>query len=706
MSGVDKIKISNLGNSENYFGDFIKTPQTYSNQTNNSSVETVNFFDTNNTAERNKTIYTNSVISKLENNLDANTGAYSLFGNSFWTNSFDDNWLNNGIPIIKTNVKTVNDTLERTCATITVGTFSLVEGLLNFGEAIVDFLALSGTISRSIVTGLYDGYQAINGLITGKEWHSVTKEMWNDTQAFISNKYVSGWFDTFYNTGFGSYLRDTSYSFDTVRSVGNGVGYVAGIVILTIATFGVGSVVSTGGTVSVSSATAVTNAAAMSTTATLAGIGKGTEDAWNNGADIVEGVVAGGLYGAWEGFQFFIGSKIGGFNKFSSKGVNVLSRIILDGLDGGLEGFVQPLIKTTYKDESYIGAFKSYGGWQNVLTNAVIGSISSSIGEGFDLAKHFASNFEQDIKYIDTNAQVVTSDSSFITTLDKNIKTGISEIDNLVDCMHKNGLTDDYIKNALPDLKKYYDLKDKVKTFDGSSKEVSALMKEYFGDVSNKISFMFLGGKQIDEIISHLSDDEIIDFTDFLNNTKQGKFISNLTFDEREWISNYTGSSYQQINNALRLENGLYSNAIENIDSAIKKFGGLDTNMRLYRGDKVTPFTQNYPELFEGIDINDLDSVYASLKTLEGRKLTDKGYFSTSPGYNTSFAVDEDCPIVYEILAPEGTEGAYVNSISGNSGECEVLLARNTEMRLIEVQPPKIDINGNLKIVLKCIVTN
>ena len=240
---------------------------------------------------------------------------------------------------------------------------------------------------------------------------------------FVSNQYVSGWFDLLYqNTGYGQWLADNAYGFDITRSIGSGIGYIAGVVILTIATFGAGSVVAAGGSVTASTAAAATTATQMAVTATAAGIGRGTQNAWADGADLLEGLTAGTFTGLWEGLQFYIGGKISGLKVFGADGIlksigssgigtkllNGLARVVLDGADGGVEGFVLPLITSIYKDgyydengnyvefladqnifERYSELFDDNGGWTTVWTQASIGSATSLLGEAFDLRKYF-----------------------------------------------------------------------------------------------------------------------------------------------------------------------------------------------------------------------------------------------------------------------------------------------------------------------------
>lgn len=350
---------------------------------------------------------------------------------SSWWDDVTDWWNSDFSPWVKEAASVVWDDIKSAGATIAVGVQSLVEGILEFGESIVDFGALLGTGIASIGTGIYDGYQAIRGAITDEEWSSVTKQMWNGTKGFVSNQYVSGWFDSLYqNTGYGQWLSENAIAFDSVRDVASGIGYVSGVVVLSVATFGAGSVVATGGTATAASAMAATTSAQMAATAAVAGIGKGTQNAWADGAGILEGLGAGTLSGIWEGCQFYVGGKIGSLNLFGADGVlksvgsseigtkilNGLSRVVLDGIDGGVEGFVAPIISSIYKDgyydesgnyiefsdeqnifDRYSEMFDDNGGWKNVLTQASVGSFTSLLGEAFDLGKHFSKKPEADV---------------------------------------------------------------------------------------------------------------------------------------------------------------------------------------------------------------------------------------------------------------------------------------------------------------------
>lgn len=307
---------------------------------------------------------------------------------------FEYEWNHKIAPILIDSGETVGNVIERTTATVATGATSIIEGLAGFGEAILDFSTLVGTTAASAVTGVIDLGQAIRGAVTGKDWDSLTKQMWNKTQEVVAQKQVETAFNSMYeNTAYGNWLKDKSYAFDTIRELGKGIGYTSGVVALTLGTFGAGGALLGGAGTAVN-----VSSIQLASTAAAAGLGKGTEKAWSEGASTLEGLGYGAANGLWEGIQFFAGAKIGGSTLFGENGkfltnlsenavktkiMNSAGRIVLDGADGGIEGFVQPILGGIYKDGNYSELFNEYGGWQNVLTQAAVGSAMSSVGEGF-----------------------------------------------------------------------------------------------------------------------------------------------------------------------------------------------------------------------------------------------------------------------------------------------------------------------------------
>lgn len=274
-----------------------------------------------------------------------------------------------------------------------VGVFgiSLVEGVGDFLETCADLLDIAATGILSVFTLGYD-------LITGE---NATERMWEETKARVSVKEVESVFNTFYSeTRVGQALKKNAYGFETVRSIGKGVGYTAGIIALNVLT---------GGTAAgLEAAAGTVSGGQLMVTAGALGFSNGSEEAWADGATIEKGLAYGGATGLWEGAQWAIGGKIsqvGGIGDkiatdiFKNTGSGALIRVGLDAIDSGAEGFVQPALTMIYKDyegntfaEKYSQAFNQAGGFKNVLTQASIGAVMSSAGEATDARKILKSN--------------------------------------------------------------------------------------------------------------------------------------------------------------------------------------------------------------------------------------------------------------------------------------------------------------------------
>ena len=410
MSGVGKINVSiERGLSKNIENYTKKLLQERKSLSNNSAYSTnIEEFQLEDTGKETFAIQNESgIIENIKDNIgdflestgdffsetacDIGEGINSIVDkiDTGW-NDIKDHWDQNIAPLVIEGGEKIGTFLERASATVGTTVTSVVEGVLGVGESLIDFLVLAGTTGATAITGIIDLGQALGGLLTGNDWDSLTKKMWDQTKDFVSIEGVKTAFDDMYeNTAYGKWLKENSYAFDTVRGIGNGVGYTAGIVGLSILTFGgAGSIL--GGEVAIGSTQ-------LAATAGGIGLSKGTESSWADGAGILEGLAYGGASGVWEGIQYFLGAKIGGLNLFGEGGkfltnlgaeeiktkiINSLGRVVLDGADGGIEGFIQPMLGSIYKDGNYSELFNEYGGWQNVLTQATVGSIMSSIGEG------------------------------------------------------------------------------------------------------------------------------------------------------------------------------------------------------------------------------------------------------------------------------------------------------------------------------------
>ncbi|HIS90080.1 MAG TPA: hypothetical protein IAC20_00270 [Candidatus Faecisoma merdavium] len=332
----------------------------------------------------------------------------------------------------------INGDFVGALASIKVLKLSFEEGVFQFGEAMVDTSAILSTGFVSLFTFAFDVGGFVYSSVTDNDFVSASEIMWSNTKSFVSQTHVTNMYNDFYeNTFIGRFISEKSYDFETVRSIGNGIGYTTGVTALTIGTFGLGSAAgAAGGTATAGLAGGSVTAGQLSLVAGLAGMGRGTETAWNNGASLTEGLLAGGLTGLWEGLQFYVGSKIGGTNifngtnKITNNFLNSSMRMILDGIDGGVEGFIQPLISLVYSDgyydefgnyieftsednffERYKQVFDDNGGFSAVFVNAAVGTGSSFLGEIFDVGRYFENkenklNIDSEVKPTSTGIDI------------------------------------------------------------------------------------------------------------------------------------------------------------------------------------------------------------------------------------------------------------------------------------------------------------
>lgn len=162
-----------------------------------------------------------------------------------------------------------------------------------------------------------------------------------------------------------------------------------------------------------------------------------------------------------------------------------------------------------------------------------------------------------------------------------------------------------------------------------------------------------------------------------------------------ESIKAYTGMSYQEINNILRRIPKPYTTEfskrvqqIKDIDSAMSQLS-LDENMILYRGR-----TKNFiARMVPGVEAANLNSEV--LDRLVGTSFVEQGYSSTSTLESVATG-DFGGGVLMRIKAPSNTRGIYVESITRNAGEEEILLARETEFRIVGYEIKEGDPNGFL----------
>ena len=103
----------------------------------------------------------------------------------------------------------------------------------------------------------------------------------------------------------------------------------------------------------------------------------------------VKGLAIGGLKGAWEGAQWYVGGKINGLFKgagsvISNKLLSSLTRVGLDSLTGAVEVPFQSFVTMLSEGKSWSEAWNANGGWDAVKKQAAIGALSSGFGESLD----------------------------------------------------------------------------------------------------------------------------------------------------------------------------------------------------------------------------------------------------------------------------------------------------------------------------------
>lgn len=153
-------------------------------------------------------------------------------------------------------------------------------------EAIGDFVVILNSVLATSKTVLCD---IVSGIATGNWDWSTTKKMWSTTKTIVAYNWTNKIFDAFYDTSLGKKLDEYAYSPFKSDGMGcqiiNGVGYVAGVVVLTIVTAGAFGAATAAGSAA-STAVGVTGTQ-LAATATAAGIGKYTAEEWNkNGISI------------------------------------------------------------------------------------------------------------------------------------------------------------------------------------------------------------------------------------------------------------------------------------------------------------------------------------------------------------------------------------------------------------------------------------
>ena len=141
-----------------------------------------------------------------------------------------------------------SDGFEKACdfggatgATIVNTFFSLAEGLVSFGEAVVDTAAIVATAINSQYTLRLDALNYLGCKITGKEFESLTIKMWIKTMEAVAYDATGTAFAALYDTkamkavdsaaaGFAKRYNPETGEQGLLYSIGKGVGYYGGMI--------------------------------------------------------------------------------------------------------------------------------------------------------------------------------------------------------------------------------------------------------------------------------------------------------------------------------------------------------------------------------------------------------------------------------------------------------------------------------------------
>lgn len=199
----------------------------------------------------------------------------------------------------------------------------------------------------------------------------------------------------------------------------------------------------------------------------IAGIGRGSDTSWNDGASLTEGLLVGGIQGFVDSLSYFAGVKLG--NVTLGNGTSILSkiktyifRVSADSTDGFVNAIIQTPIQRIYKEDSIGDIFKSNGGWKNVLATTILAGGFSALFQGIDIKNNNKLKTNVSAKEIERVIDNVHGYQLNISDLDDFYKSKLKQgfftqeqIDNiLLDINNKGYLspeTGSYLKNLLDD---------------------------------------------------------------------------------------------------------------------------------------------------------------------------------------------------------------------------------------------------------------
>lgn len=444
----------------------------------------------------------------------------------------------------------------------------------------IDFFGLSD-LAYSLAKKTSVGKYIDENSTKNEKVHNNSGKVTGVAKNIVAKDYTKSFFDSVYEkTAFGKWVKDNSLGFDTVRTVGNMTGKVAGIIAISVLIPGGGAIV-------------------RPLLAGMSGYGEGVQESFANGSSFEDGLAYGFSKGSFEGIQWFIGEKIGGSSIFKNKAANSLFRIAMDGADSAADSIINPLLDMNkeYTDEQkeqilmlvnydksgnkisdktweelssqekYQALFEYNGGVHGLVVNTLMGAGMSAFGEATDLAKKVdgttKTNTDINIRK-NVDGEVVNTDSLIQSKLNR-----YKELSDIIN-------SDDY-KQYMDYTKKGYAQKLNA-SYDGIEKEFKSLQSDL-----NLLNISKSGGFNMNDLSYKSSSSS--DYTkDYLKSNLK-KYVYNDT-------NNFNG-----LNDSIKM-NGLYHFTTEDAADAIIDSGVIkSSDMLSSYGNKKTFFFNGIPEV-------------------------------------------------------------------------------------------------------------
>ena len=299
------------------------------------------------------------------------------------------------------------------------------------------------------------------------------------------------------------------------------------------------------------------------------------------------------------------------------------------------------------------------------LTEAEINEIINGEYSSFQTDIDLAQTFSSDGKY-----QNVLRGLADGYSIDELQQQGINfkEISEFVQELDKCNLTVDNAKA----INQYSNGSNMILSMKRGSADKGQIQNGIKSDMIGKLQTRGLSQEQISNI------EDYIERLDFNRPVYENYGMINQYMAEM----NIPRSCYPSVCTAVKSMDSLehIDTTLANLDEGLSK-SRLPQSMKLYRAIKTNG------------EINPKDYI--------GKSMNNKGYTSTSPLYDSSFAKYDDYDTVMEIYAPKGTQGSYITQLSDyENTEQEVLLNPN-DIYVVDAQKGVIDQNGRTKTVLK-----